>query len=102
MHVVRHNRPGEKPIALAIENQKRVFDELGNVRPLQPARAQPAIEHLLGRRFRPAPGAHLGRDFRGQAVSQTEGHELDGVLRIEVGEISPRMPSLGFHDLAHS
>ena len=100
--MVWHDRPGEEAVTLAIEDEKSFLDETRNFGPPQPAGAQAAIEHFFGRRLRLVPNAKLCRDLRRQAVSETERHKLDSVLRVEVGQVAPRMPAFGFHDLTLS
>ena len=86
--MVWHDRPREKAITFAVEDKKSFLDDMRNFGPPQPASAQAAIKHFLGRRLRLVPDAELCRGVRWQAVAETERHELHCVLRVEMRQIT--------------
>lgn len=84
MHMVRHDAPGKDPIALAIEMQDRVLDQLCDLWMPQPAGTQASIKSSIGLgQIVGQPGKRF-RDMSGQAVGQAKRDELCGLCRIEM------------------
>ena len=95
--MVRHDRPSVQSITIAVEDKKRVFDDLSDLIGPQPTGTQSPIEPFIPQAFRLRRAAQPEHRFFRQAVGKPERHELDDVLRIEMREISARMPALVVH-----
>jgi hypothetical protein len=96
MNVVRHYAPGQQAVALSIEMEKGIFNEFGNIGPAQPASTATVVEFLIYA-SRGSPGKAKGfGDGARQTVGQPERHELDGLGRIEVRQITSGMPAFVF------
>jgi len=82
--MVRHDGPSVEAIALTVENQKSLFDKLGNSVILQPAGTPPLVKEFVSQALRSCCSPQFQRSLFGQAVGQTEREELDEILRVEV------------------
>jgi hypothetical protein len=98
--MVRHYAPSEQEVALAVKMQQCVLDFGRNVGPLQSAGAralvQPTVEfeRSLGR------GTAAGDEVAREAVDEAKDTGLNHAGRVEVREISTRMPSRS--DIVHA
>jgi hypothetical protein len=88
MDVIRHDAPGEKPVALIVEMQQRGFDQHGDVFALQPAGAEARIEFAVDLHCRIVLKAERLDHVPRQAVGEPERHELHRFGRIEVRQVA--------------
>jgi hypothetical protein len=75
-------------IALAVEDEKGIFDYSSDRVGPQPTGTPSLVEQFVPKAFRPCCAAQLDHRFLRQAIRKPERHELDDVLRVEVREIS--------------
>ncbi len=103
MHVIRHDAPGQQPIALAVEMEQSVFHCLGHFGMRERAAPQACVEPALhpfaplhvssGTRLSRQLLIHLTKRFLRQGIGQAKGKRLNQPHFVAMGQISSRVPS---------
>ena len=108
MHVIGHNDPRQKPVALTVKMQQRIPDHLRDAVVFQPAGAMSLIGVTLDSAAKPRTAGVVGSfattelqlgfpggdDFGGNRVNQAESEKLHRSRFIEVWEVATIVPGL--------
>jgi hypothetical protein len=96
--MIRHDAPSQKAIAFAVEVKERLLDKRRDVRSAKPTRPETSIELVVGlEKVVGKRSEGLGNSLR-QAVAQPEGHELYGLRRVKVRQVTAGVPAFRIHD----
>jgi hypothetical protein len=99
MHMVRHHAPGPELVALAVEEEERVFAEFSDARIAQMTGPDAPVEiaFQLGATlpdvFDLQQMLPLAAPRLGHGVGQSKGDELGQVGKVAVGQIPAFMPA---------
>jgi hypothetical protein len=84
-------------ISRSIEGEESIFHELRNLAAPEPTSSPTSIKHLVTKTLRLGCYRQPSQRFPGQAVGEPKSDELNDLSRIEMRQISSRVPALVFH-----